>query len=430
MSLKGTHVTETRLIQRAPQWRVLLNTLAITAAFCTHSGSAAAATTTLTMSGTPPSTVTAGSSYSFTPTVTGANGRTLSFAIIYKPSWATFSSTTGKLSGTPTSANVGEYRDIEIGVNNGLTSAISNTFTITVAAAGTPATPATKPVTPSSGALTITGTPAGSVAAGSSYSFTPSVTGASGRTLSFAIIYKPAWATFSSATGKLSGTPTSSNVGSYKDIEIAVNNGLTSAVLNTFSIQVTSLGSSPTPPVADTVAISGTPATSVNAGSKYTFQPAARDSLGRSVSYSVQHAPSWASFSIASGLLSGTPSSTQTGSYSGIVISASDGTASSALPAFAISVKSLVAATGSATLNWVDPTDNTDGTPLTNLAGVNIHYGSSPSNLTQEVTVAGAGMSSYTISNLAAGTWYFAAAAYTTGGVEGAMSSVESKTIQ
>ncbi len=439
MSLKGTPVTEIRLIQRAPQWRVLLNSLAISALLCTHSGGAAAATATLTIAGTPPSTVAAGSTYSFTPTVTGANGRTLSFAIVQKPSWATFSSSTGKLSGTPTSANVGSYKDIEIGVNNGAASAISKTFSIQVAASGsttppaTPTPPATTPSTPSTpstSALTISGTPPSTVAAGASYAFTPAVSGANGRALSFAIVQKPAWASFNGTTGRLSGTPTAANVGAYKSIEIMVNNGISVALLNTFAIQVTN-GSTPvTPPAADTVAISGTPATSVTAGSKYSFQPSARDSLGKSVSYSVQHAPSWASFSIASGLLSGTPSSTQTGSYSGIIISASDGTASSALPAFAISVKSLVAATGSATLNWVDPTQNTDGTPLTNMAGVNIHYGNSPSSLTQEVTVAGTGMTSYTIANLGAGTWYFEAAAYTTAGVEGAMSTVESKTIQ
>jgi hypothetical protein len=160
-----------------------------------------------------------------------------------------------------------------------------------------------------------------------------------------------------------------------------------------------------------------------------TKQATVKDSAGKALSYSVQHAPSWASFSIASGLLSGTPTSSQTGVYSGIIVSASDGTASSSLAAFAITVKSVAAATGSARLDWVDPTQNTDGTPLTNLAGVNIHYGNSPSSLTQVVKVSGAGQSTYTISNLAAGTWYFGAAAYTTTGVEGVMSQVGSKFI-
>ncbi len=66
--------------------------------------------------------------------------------------------------------------------------------------------------------------------------------------------------------------------------------------------------------------------------------------------------------------------------------------------------------------------------PLTNLAGMNIHYGNSPSSLTQVVQVSGTGQS-YTISNLTAGTWYFGAAAYTTTGVEGMMSPIASKAI-
>jgi hypothetical protein len=415
-------VTENYLIQRAPRWRVLLSSLAIASALCTQ---AQAATTTLTISGTPPSTVAAGGTYTFTPTVTGNNGRTLSFAIVQKPSWATFNSATGTLTGKPTSANVGTYKSIEIAVNNGLTSAVGNVFSIQVTAGSSTSTP--PPTTSTSGGpLTISGTPPSTVAAGGTYTYTPTVTGANGRTLSFAIVQKPSWATFNGATGTLTGKPTSANVGTYKSIEIAVNNGLSSAIGNVFSIQVTAGSTTSTP----TVTISGTPATSVTATSKYSFQPSAQDSAGKALSYSVKNAPSWATFSIASGLLSGTPTTAQVGTYSGIVITASDGTASSSLPSFAITVKSLTAATGSATLRWTDPTKNTDGSALTNLAGVNIHYGTSPSALTQTIQVVGTSLGSYTVNNLAAGTWYFGAAAYTTTGLEGVMSNIGSKTIQ
>ncbi|MBS0579414.1 MAG: putative Ig domain-containing protein [Proteobacteria bacterium] len=418
-------MTENYLTQRAPRWRVLLSSLAIAGAWWTQAQPAEATTTTLTISGTPPSTVAAGSTYTFTPTVTGSGGRTLSFAIVQKPSWATFNSATGTLTGKPTSANVGTYKSIEIGVNNGLSSAISNVFSIQVTSGSTTSTP--PPTTSTSGPLTISGTPASSVAAGSAYSFTPTTSGSGGRTLSFSIVQKPSWASFSSTTGQLSGTPTSANVGSYPSIEIMVNNGLSVALLKTFAIQVTSSGTTSS---ASTVTISGTPPSSVTATSKYSFQPTAKDSAGKALSYSVKNAPSWASFSIASGLLSGTPTTAQVGTYSGILITASDGTASSSLPSFAITVKSLTSTTGSATLSWTDPTKNTDGSPLTNLAGVNIHYGSSPSALTQTIQVAGTSLGSYTISNLTAGTWYFGAAAYTTSGVEGAMSNIGNKTIQ
>jgi hypothetical protein len=166
----------------------------------------------------------------------------------------------------------------------------------------------------------------------------------------------------------------------------------------------------------------------VTAGSSYSFQPSASGPAGTTLAFSVQNKPAWATFSIASGLLSGTPSSTQTGTYANVIISASDGQ-SSALPAFSITVTSAPATTGSAVLNLTAPTQNTDGSALTDLAGFRIYYGTSPSNLTQLVQLAGATLTSYTANSLAAGTWYFGATAYTTSGTQSAMSAIASKTI-
>ncbi len=191
-----------------------------------------------------------------------------------------------------------------------------------------------------------------------------------------------------------------------------------------FGITVKSSGTT-----SSTVKISGTPATSVTVGSTYKFQPTASDSAGKTLSFSVSNKPSWATFSIANGLLSGTPTSAQTGTYSSIVVSASDGTSKSALPAFAIKVSTATASTGSATVHWADPTQNTNGTTLMNLAGVHLHYGTSASALTHEITVASATQTSYTISGLTSGTWYFGATAYNTSGVESAMSDIGSKAI-
>ena len=385
-----------------------------------------ASASSLTISGTPPRTIAAGSAYSFTPSVVDSlSGRTLSFAIVGKPAWATFSSSTGKLSGTPSSANVGNFTDIEIAVNDGINAAVLTSFSITVQAAGSGGS---SPNPPSkSGAVTIGGTPASTVSAGSTYSFTPTTTDPSGRTLSFAIISKPSWATFSSSTGKLTGTPSSSSVGKFSNIEIAVNDGLTSAVLPSFSVTVQAAGGGTT---KDTVTISGTPSNTVTEGKTYSFQPSAKDSAGKTLSYSVTNKPSWATFSIATGLLSGTPATT--GTYSNIIVSASDGTATGALPAFSIKVvtPTPVSGTGSATLAWTDPTQNTNGSSLTNLAGVHLFYGQSQGSMTNEITVPSTSENTYTVSGLASGTWYFAASAYTTSGVQSALSAIGTKTIQ
>ena len=139
--------------------------------------------------------------------------------------------------------------------------------------------------------------------------------------------------------------------------------------------------------------------------------------------------PAWATFSIATGRLSGTPSSAQTGTYSNIVLSVSDGQASSALPGFTITVTGATATTGNAVVNWVPPTENTKGTPLTDLAGIKIYYGTSSSNLSQMVQVAGTSATATTIPNLASGVWYFGGVSYTTSGAQSVLSAVVSATI-
>lgn len=85
--------------------------------------------------------------------------------------------------------------------------------------------------------------------------------------------------------------------------------------------------------------------------------------------------------------------------------------------------------TGTARLRWTPPTQNTDGSSLTNLAGYRIAYGTSSSALTQMIQVANPGLSSYTLSNLSPGTYYFAVRAYASSG-ESDPSNIASKTVQ
>jgi hypothetical protein len=79
---------------------------------------------------------------------------------------------------------------------------------------------------------------------------------------------------------------------------------------------------------------------------------------------------------------------------------------------------------GVAALQWVPPTENTDGSVLADLAGYKIYYGTSPSALTQTVTITNPGLTAYTLSNLSPGTWYFVMTSYSAAGVESSMSGV------
>ncbi len=85
---------------------------------------------------------------------------------------------------------------------------------------------------------------------------------------------------------------------------------------------------------------------------------------------------------------------------------------------------------GGATLSWTPPTTNTDGTSLSNLAGYRISYGTSANALTQTVQMANPGVTTYSLSNLSPGTYYFAVRAYTSNGTESANSNVSSKNVQ
>ena len=99
-----------------------------------------------------------------------------------------------------------------------------------------------------------------------------------------------------------------------------------------------STGAVPSSSIASAPSVSGTPPATVAANNRYSFQPTLANPAGKPVSFSILNKPLWASFGLTSGELSGIPNAPQAGTYANIIISASDGTSSSALPAFSIQV--------------------------------------------------------------------------------------------
>lgn len=90
---------------------------------------------------------------------------------------------------------------------------------------------------------------------------------------------------------------------------------------------------------------------------------------------------------------------------------------------------SIPLAPGTATLNWTPVTQNTNGTVATELAGYQIRYGLAPDALNSVVQAPDPTQTSYVVTNLTSGTWYFAVAAYTNDGTTGLLSNTASKTI-
>jgi len=125
---------------------------------------------------------------------------------------------------------------------------------------------------------------------------------------------------------------------------------------------------------------------------------------------------------ITTGALSGTPVASDVGATTGIVVNVSDGTHTASLPAFSITVHTGDAE--SVTLSWTQPTLNVDGTPMVNLSGYRIYYGTSIKSMNKEVTVDDPQDTKYVVANLAGGTWYFAVTSYNEQKVESRLSAI------
>ncbi len=85
--------------------------------------------------------------------------------------------------------------------------------------------------------------------------------------------------------------------------------------------------------------IDGSPATLVNQDTPYSFIPVATDpDEADELIFSIENKPSWAAFNTATGALTGMPGREDVGTYNEIIITVSDGTASSSSDPFKIEV--------------------------------------------------------------------------------------------
>lgn len=83
------------------------------------------------------------------------------------------------------------------------------------------------------------------------------------------------------------------------------------------------------------------------------------------------------------------------------------------------------------TLTWNPPTENTDGSALTDLAGYTIYYGTASRSYTHSIQLTNPGLATYVVEGLTSGTtYYFAIAATTNTGLMSALSSEVSAIIR
>ncbi len=83
----------------------------------------------------------------------------------------------------------------------------------------------------------------------------------------------------------------------------------------------------------------------------------------------------------------------------------------------------------STTLSWTPPTENDDGTALTDLDGYRIYWGTTPGNYPNSVTIGNEGTTTYVVDNLAPGTYEFVATSFNASGVESVYSNPTTKVV-
>ena len=85
---------------------------------------------------------------------------------------------------------------------------------------------------------------------------------------------------------------------------------------------------------------------------------------------------------------------------------------------------------GTLQVSWDAPSENTDGSPLDDLAGYRIYYGTASGSYDRSVTVAGPTATGYALEHLPAGTYSAVVKAYASDGTESDASAEVSKTIR
>lgn len=181
----------------------------------------------------------------------------------------------------------------------------------------------------------------------------------------------------------------------------------------------TSAPAAPAPPPPSSGSppqISGAPGTQALIDHTYSFVPTANDPNGDTLQFTIANRPAWLTFSAATGGLTGTPTAADVGTYRGVTIQVTDGKTPSTLPAFDIQV--LATGPSSVTLSWLPPTENEDGSPLTDLAGYRIRYGEAPGAYQKRITLNSAGLATYFIDGLLPTTYYFVLSSVNSRGVE------------
>jgi hypothetical protein len=368
------------------------------------------------ISGIPTTSVAEGEAYAFTPSASDPDGDTLTFNISNLPNWASFDTTSGSLTGTPGFNDAGIFSNIVISVSDGYDSVMLDPFNITVIDTKEDTIPELSP-----GA--------------------PILTSANVSDTSILLAWKQDHAIpdggydiFIDSVDTNTQYRTNQLSATIPEIDTAVSHcfAIKARYTDTSQFLVSNeLCTDAIAPDNEAPIISGNPPKSVTADEIYNFTPTASDPDGDNLKFAVINLPGWMSFYVGNGTISGTPTGDDIGIYEDIIITVSDGTASSSLDAMSITVNPAPDIKGSANLTWHIPTTRTDGS-LLNLSEINgfrIYRGDTKETLNMVLDLNNSSTKSHTVTDLTPGTHYFAVTVYDTQDNESDFSNIAKKTV-
>jgi LmbE family N-acetylglucosaminyl deacetylase len=255
-------------------------------------------------------TGTVGTALSLQLMANDVDGDTLGYAATGLPAGLTINSSTGRISGTPTSVGTA---NVTIAVSDGRGGSDTGAFTWTIV-------PANR--VPN---LTNPGNQSGTVGVAVNLQLVAS--DPDGDTLAYAAVGLPAGVTINTSTGRISGTPTVSGV---SNVTIAVSDGRDGSDTESLTWTVV-----PAPPVNAAPVLTNPGSQSGTVGVAVSLQIAASDGNGDSLGYTAANLPAGLSIDSGTGLISGIPTTAGTSS---VTVAVSDGRGGSASADFAWTV--------------------------------------------------------------------------------------------
>jgi Glycosyl hydrolase family 48/Cellulose binding domain/Putative Ig domain len=255
-----------------------------------------------------------------------ASGKTFTYSATDLPIGLSISSSTGAITGTPTMA--GSFTTT-VTVNDG-SGAASVNFDWTISA------------TSSGNTVTVTnpGSQTGTVGTAASLQI-KATDSATGQTLTYTAAGLPAGLSISSATGLISGTPTTAGSSS---VTVTVTDGTGAKGTASFTWTVSSASTGNTVTVTNPGSQTGT------VGTAASLQIKATDSAtGQTLTYTATGLPAGLSISSSTGLISGTPTTAGTSS---VTVTVTDTTGAKGTAAFTWTISSATSGSGSCEVTY------------------------------------------------------------------------------